>query len=520
MDTRLAGRKLILGLFLFFSMVAAAQDDHVRFHITFTSKVVKEPMSGRLILYMSQKKPNGRGVLTPGDGEAVKQVWIAARDVDSVKAGDILDIDPDQIEHFPSDFAKAPAGDYYVMAALDVDRNAAYKPWTPGDIGTVAVEEKALNPAHAPAIALTVSEAVGKPNTPLPNNVELATFVSPLLSKFYGHPVTMQAAIVLPPGYHDSTQKYPAVYVNHGYTATLQSLIYGYGQSIENNMQTKRDPEMIHVVLLQEWATGTHEFANSVNTGPWFDALIKEFIPYLEAKYRMDATPRGRLLTGHSSGGWATVWLMINAPKFFGGAWATSPDPVDFRSFTGPNLVKTPPDNFYRKADGTPWWLVREDGKNTETIEDFARQERVLGHFGGQMASFEAVFSPRGGDGRPMPLFNRETGEVDPAVAKAWQKFNVSEILAAHWKELAPDLKGKLRIYVGTEDTFHLDEPVHLLEERMKEIHADVKFTYVEGASHFTLFAKGLDHQIEKEMYEVARPAAKAKPATRKRTGN
>ena len=53
--------------------------------------------------------------------------------------------------------------------------------------------------------------------------------------------------------------------------------------------------------------TGTTEFADSVNNGPWGHALTTELIPTLEKQYRMDAKPQGRFLTGHSSGGWATL---------------------------------------------------------------------------------------------------------------------------------------------------------------------------------------------------------------------
>ena len=46
---------------------------------------------------------------------------------------------------------------------------------------------------------------------------------------------------------------------------------------------------------------------------------------FLEQKFRMDAKPVGRLLNGHSSGGWATLQLEVNYPKVFGGTWSTSP---------------------------------------------------------------------------------------------------------------------------------------------------------------------------------------------------
>ena len=51
---------------------------------------------------------------------------------------------------------------------------------------------------------------------------------------------------------------------------------------------------------------------------------------HLERRYRMDARPAGRLLIGHSSGGWATLWLQVSYPKLFGGTWSTAPDSVTF----------------------------------------------------------------------------------------------------------------------------------------------------------------------------------------------
>src|SRR3546814_4636404 len=97
-------------------------------------------------------------------------------------------------------------------------------------------------------------------------------------------------------------------------------------------------PPMSWVILDQHIATGTHEFADSANNGPWGAALTTEAIPALEAKYRMDARPSGRFLNGHSSGGWSTLWLQVAYPKIFGGTWPTAPDASDFHDFTNINI--------------------------------------------------------------------------------------------------------------------------------------------------------------------------------------
>ena len=61
------------------------------------------------------------------------------------------------------------------------------------------------------------------------------------------------------------------------------------------------------------------------------------------------------------------------------------------------------------------------NGKVLLWFRDFDHMETVLGP-GGQLHSFEAVFSPRGKDGKPLRVWNRDTGEIDTAVAKTWEK--------------------------------------------------------------------------------------------------
>ena len=71
----------------------------------------------------------------------------------------------------------------------------------------------------------------------------------------------------------------------------------------------------------------------------------------------MDGKASGRFLNGHSSGGWATLWLQVTYPKVFGGTWSTSPDSSDFHHFTGPDLYAENA-NVYRRPDGSAWPLV------------------------------------------------------------------------------------------------------------------------------------------------------------------
>jgi S-formylglutathione hydrolase FrmB len=366
-------------------------------------------------------------------------------------------------------------------------------------------------PGPIPAIALaweikpTPATEIGQPD------VKLVDFVSPSLSSFWGRPIHMRGWVVLPPGYDPAGRTtYPTVYQTHGFGGDLHTQA-GTAAMIFGAMAEKQLPPMIWVVLDESFPTGTHEFADSVNTGPWGQALTTELIPALEGRYRMDARASGRFLTGHSSGGWATLWLQTRYPKVFGGTWSTSPDPSDFHDFTGVDLY-APHANVYRRADGTPYPLVRSKGKVIANYEDFARLERVLGPYGGQMASFDWVFSPRGADGRPLPMFDRDTGEVDPAVVAYWSEhYDIARRVKEHWPELKPDLDGKIHLVVGTADTFYLDGAAHKLKAVLDGLGAKSDFRFLPGRTHGNLYVQGSDRQgllkqMAWEMYAVARP--------------
>jgi hypothetical protein len=208
--------------------------------------------------------------------------------------------------------------------------------------------------------------------------------------------------------------------------------------------------------------------------------------------------------------------MQINYPRTFGGTWSTSPDPSDFHDFTGVDLY-VPHANVYRQPDGTPYPLVRMDGKVIESFEQFASLEQVLGPYGGQMASFDWVFSPRGAAGRPEPMFDRATGEVDAKVIAYWRThYDLARIVRTTWPQRGPDLEGKIHVYVGTADTFYLDGAARKLAAVLQQLGADAHFTFRAGRTHFDLYTRNGDRMalmdtVAAQMYLTAYPQADAK---------
>jgi Putative esterase len=434
-------------------------------------------------------------------------VWIAAKEVHALTPQDPVELDPDELA-YPEKFRTAPEGNYKIQAVLDVNHDFAYHDEaSDGDLMSKVGEQHFSSTADE-VISLTLAERKSDPPLQLPPNTELFDFVSPQLSTFWGRPIHMRGAVLMPPGYTAGQGRYPTVYMTHGFGGDMKYLVQRSATNINNLMEDKKIPEMIWVFMLEACSGGTHEFADSVNNGPWGKALTTALIPHLEKQYRMDAKPRGRFLTGHSSGGWAALWIQVSHPEFFGGTWPTAPDTSDFRTFAAQvGLTKQPPPNFYRHDDGSPRMFILMGGKDVQSMEDLAKQERVTGEYGGQLGSFDWVFSPRGKDGRPMPLFDPDTGNIDPEVAAYWEKnYDIAHLLRTNWKKIGPLLNGKIHFTVGTADTFHLDEPARLLEQTIKDVGGRASFTYLEGRSHLDLYQGGLTEQIAREMYAVARP--------------
>ncbi|HEY2622544.1 MAG TPA: alpha/beta hydrolase-fold protein [Dyella sp.] len=495
-----------------------------------------EAKAGRLLVFAEDAKTaeasSKDGNVTAVDINPLDpaQVSVAAREVSRLEPGQGVDVDTGA-RAFPAAFAKLPPGDYYVQAVLDVDHSYNYSGRDGGDLVSDVVKMH-LPAASMPKLQLTATlpvhelwslpasatQAVRDALPEARRHTEDLDFVSPALSAFWGRPIHMRGFVLLPPGYDvKAADTYPVVYLTHGFGGGLGHFASGI-TSTWLAMSKGEMPPMIWVYLDESSPTGTHEFADSVNNGPWGQALTEELIPHLESTFRMDGKPAGRFLNGHSSGGWATLWLQTRYPKVFGGTWSTSPDPSDFHDFTGVDLY-APHANVYRRPDGSTYPLIRDNGKVLATFEQYAQMERVLGSYGGQMASFDWVFSPRGADGRPQPMFDRDTGAVDATVLAYWQDhYDIAHRLQTQWPELKPDLDGKIHLIVGTADTFYLDGSAHRLKGVLDGLQAQSDIRFLPGKTHFDLYANGSDRtallkQIAWEMYAVARPQSTLKRA-------
>lgn len=224
-------------------------------------------------------------------------------------------------------------------------------------------------------------------------------------------------------------------------------------------------------------------------------------IPELEKQFRIGRSRGARLVTGHSSGGWSSLWLQVRYPDTFGGVWSTAPDPVDFRDFQRIDL-NAPMANLFFDQAGKLRDLSRSRRGKALNFRDFSRMEDVMGR-GGQLGSFEAVFSQRGADGKPVKLWDRSTGVIDGRTSQSWLPYDIARRLDENWRQLEPKLNGRLFVYCGTADTFYLDGAVILLREMLEKKQAKALVEMIPDADHGSFLTRPFREKMARQMEKV-----------------
>ncbi len=452
---------------------AFADNSNLKVQIRLDTTVATEPVDGRLFVYFSQK----------GGEPRTGPNWFGpepfyGQDVTGVTAAKVMTFDGDS-NGFPGKLSEIKPGRYRVQALLDHDFYSAKAGRGEGNFYTNVVEVE-VDPAKSEVIELTLNQTIPKSIFPATKTVKQVIVRSKLLSEFHDREVLERAAVVLPSSYHSSpNRRYPVLYTISGFGAPLNSM----ARSGSRYSSSDGEVELIHVLLTGECKWGHHVYANSATNGPRGDCLIKELIPKIDQTFRTVSSPSARFVAGHSSGGWSSLWLQVTYPDFFGGVWSTSPDPVDFRDFQQTNLYSDPPESVYSFRDGSRKPLARRGETPTLWYDSFGLMDDTIGR-GGQLRSFEAVFSPVGPDGLPTKLWERKKGRINPEVSEYWKKYDIGLILKKNWDELKPKLAGKIHVTMGTLDTFYLNGATELLAKDLKEMGSDAEIELVPGAGH------------------------------------
>ncbi|HEX4562734.1 MAG TPA: alpha/beta hydrolase-fold protein [Gemmatimonadales bacterium] len=492
--------------------IRPAHAQGLRIEIDVSPALRAAPATGRMYVFFSRDSSEDPRLGARNESECVPFFGV---DVTNLAAGTPGIIDGATLGYPLKKLGDLPPGDYYVQGLLSVysefHRADGHTVWahddqwegqqynkSPGNLVS-EVRKIHVDPSHPDTLRLELVRAIPAITVPADTRwVRRVKIQSKLLTAFWGRPIYVGATILLPREYDkDSTTRFPTVYEQGHFSLSAPFAFDPDGkpetpsQRAERVKRTAREPgyefaqswtspgfpQMIAVTFQHPTPYFDDSYAvNSVNNGPYGDAILTELIPYLESHFRMIQAPWARLLVGGSTGGWEAMALQVYHPDFFGGTWVLYPDPIDLRAY---ELV-----NVYRDSNAfvfpvSEWFQAdvpaerEETGQPHITVRQESQYEAVLGSHarsGEQFAIWEATWGPVGPDGYPVDLWDLSTGKINHQVADYMKvhDYDIRDYVERNWATLGPKLRGRVHLYVGDMDTFYLNLSVYYMESFLK----------------------------------------------------
>jgi len=505
-------------------LIGERQVSKLLFGISFTEEQSKKPLDGRMLLMIStDESREPRSQINTGPNTQL----IFGINVDGLKPGEEAIIDESVFGYPLKSISEIPAGEYWVQTLLHryetfhradgytvklpMDRGEGQK-WSraPGNLYSTPQKMK-IGLKEDEMIHISLDREI--PPIPEPKDTKYIKHVkiqSKLLTEFWSRPMHLGACVLLPEGFDEHPEaRYPLV-INHGHfpltfsgfreTPPDQNLKPEYSERFrwEGYNITQQEyaykfykywiapdtPRMIIIKIQHANQYFDDSYAvNSVNLGPYGDAINYELIPYIEKKYRGIGEGWARFLYGGSTGGWETLASQVFYPDYYNGCFAACPDSIDFSSFFIVNIY----DHKNAYYVDSKWKRTPRPGNRNylgelkNTMKEINHLELVLGtksRSGGTLDIYNGVYSPTGEDGYPKPIWDKMTGEIDHSVAEYWREnYDLRYIMERDWQTLGPKLKGKIHIYCGDMDNWYLNNAVYLTEDFLES----TKKPYYEG---------------------------------------
>jgi enterochelin esterase-like enzyme len=151
--------------------------------------------------------------------------------------------------------------------------------------------------------------------------------------------------VYTPPGYKNSTQKYPVLYLLHGGGGDEDAWTsLGRTPQILDNLIAEGKALPMIVVMTNgnpgQAAAPTEQIASkapqdfsSMGSGLFEKSLVEDVIPFIEKNYRVDAQKSRRAVAGLSMGGIQTMTLSFTSPETFSYYGVMSMGLVDLTQF-------------------------------------------------------------------------------------------------------------------------------------------------------------------------------------------
>jgi Putative esterase len=500
-------KRTLLALLLLAPVAAAAQS----FTVTFPSELSAQPLDGRLLLVLStdsSDEPRNQIDDTP------RSQIVFGLTVDGWKPGQPAKFDETAWGYPIRSLKDLPAGDYFVQVVLN-----KYETFHRSDGKTVKLHMDQGEGQHwniSPGNLYSKPEKMTIQHDGRPISVRLTDVIPPIavpsdtkyvrhirirsevLTKFWGRPMFLSAVVLVPEGFDEHPNaRFPLVIFHDHFVSGLEDFrttppdpdlqpkyserfhLAGYNriqqQEAYKFYQQWVAPDFPRVLIVKiQHANPFYDDSyavNSANVGPYGDAIENELVPAIEKQFHGIGQGWARFVYGGSTGGWEALAVQVFYPDHYNGAFAACPDPIDFHEFTNIDLYDDKNAFYLEGAHKRVEQPAMRDylGHTLITAREVNGYELALGDHGRSGEQFDiwqAVYGPVGEDGYPAQIFNKVTGEIDHSVANYWrQHYDLEAILERDWAKLGPELAGKIHIYVGSDDTYFLNDAVYRMQD-------------------------------------------------------
>ncbi len=130
-------------------------------------------------------------------------------------------------------------------------------------------------------------------------------------------------AVYLPPGYEASTQRFPVVYLLHGYTDDESGWIQ-FGEIRLAADRAIAEREIPPLIIVMPDGGVTFYINDAAGKVRYEDMFVRELVPFIDKTYRTRADREFRGLAGLSMGGWGTLVYALRHPDLFSAGAAFS----------------------------------------------------------------------------------------------------------------------------------------------------------------------------------------------------
>jgi len=483
-------KPLLISLLFFISAQLISQEKSYALSVKLTvDENVKESIKpeGRLYVFLTQNpKLEPRKQIWPNP---YRRTYVFARNMTSFNPDQVIKIDHTEKWTHTSDWTldQIPEGKYYIQILWDQDKSESRI----NVAGNIYGEKVELMMDKKLDLDFKLNKEIEPTSLDKHDLSKMVNFKSDTLSKWWDKPVFLKTSVLLPYQY-DKNKSYPIRYNVAGYGGRYHRINRLVSDpDFMTWWNSEESPQIINVFLDGEGPFGDSYQMDSENSGPYGYSLINELIPHIESMYRGTNDAETRFVDGCSTGGWVSLGLQLYYPDTFNGVFSYSPDAIDFEYYQLINIYKDK--NAFVNEFGYLRPIMRDVlGEPLLSMKEFVAYENTFGtsntylNSGGQFSAHTALYSPKGDNSLPKPLFDPLSGVIDEEVALHWEKYDFKKYAEKHWSEIGPKLQGKIYIWMGDMDHFYLNTGTRGFDDFLKSTQnpksdAIIEFSAMEG---------------------------------------